>query len=437
MLGSGGIVPTSIVVHSKKAGVLCYGMAGGSIYKSVDGGATWSPTRFGSGSNKPVRLHLSPVDPEVIYAGTENDLLISNDFGSSWKSIAGTLPRVATSIAVGNANGALVLYAFGEGIGLSTSEDNGYSWSVKQPRIGASTVSAIVGSKTGNQIQAVVGASVHHWNRRTGIWTSRSNGLTGGTIASITLNLDSAAQGFVATPAGIYNTSDDGATWTAIPHQLRGRQVDLISAHTIFSTRMLATSGNEVFASTNSGRTWVPIKPLNERCSVTSFTYSPRDAGFVLGATRESGVLLSTDGGLSWQATRYGLADAWLSAITLDEKDKSLLYAWTPEGKGYRSTNKGVVWDRYSPPWQQGKSVRIVFDRFKPSEVFALVDGRELYYSHSGGGTWFTIPVRSIGDSVTALYWNSSSATLYAGVQDAGVYRLEVGEFLRKKFAGE
>jgi photosystem II stability/assembly factor-like uncharacterized protein len=437
MIGSGGIVPTSIVAHPQRAGVICYGMEGGSIYKTIDGGETWSPTRFGAGSDSPVQIISSPLDPEVLLAGTENDILQSKDFGSSWTSIGGTLPHVATALAVGRTHNDLLLIAYGEGLGLCRSEDTGKSWGTDQPRLGGSTVSELHGSRSGNQLLGVVGSSVHVWDANSRLWASRSNGLIGGTIASLALSPDTIAISSVATPSGIFGTTNGGATWSAIQNQLRGRSVELISSHTIFTTRILAASNNEVFASTNGGLTWAPTKPLNDRCRITWFTYSPVDAGFVIGATKESGVRISTDGGMSWQPSSYGLGDASIARVTLDDKDRSTLYAWTPEGNGFRSTNKGIVWDRYSPPWPQGSNVRLVFDRFKPSEVVALVDCNELYVSVSGGGTWFAVPITPVSGTVTALYWNSASATLYAGVQNTGVYRLVLKEYLRKRFEGE
>ena len=128
IIGSGGIAPTSIVVNSKTPGTLCFGMEAGSIYKSIDGGQTWSPTHFGSGSNKPVNLIVHPTNPEILYAGTENDVLVSMDFGTTWKSIANELPHVASTIAIAPGVPDPILYAFGEGIGLRRTSNNGYSW---------------------------------------------------------------------------------------------------------------------------------------------------------------------------------------------------------------------------------------------------------------------------------------------------------------------
>lgn len=434
IVGSGGVTPTSIALNAKSSGVVCFGMEAGAIYKSTDAGQTWSPTRFGTGSNKPVQLKAHPGDPEVLYAGTENDVLVSSDFGTTWKSIAGNLPHVATSIAVAQAESVPVLYAYGEGIGLSRSGDNGSSWISSEARLGGSTVSAIEGSRRGDVVYAAAGASVHRWNSQRRTWRSASNGLSGGTISCIALDADSSSMVYGATPTGIFKTTDAGASWTAGSAQMRGKPITLIATHPNFKTRILLESETEIFVSTDRGSTWSPAKPLSGRYHVHKFTFSNSDAGFVLGGTMSNGVLISSNGGISWESNRYGLESNDVNAVTLDEKDKRTLFAWTAQGGGFRSTDKGLVWNRYSPPWQSGERVNVVFDRYNPTEVIALVGLNRLYYSPSGGATWFPIPVKPLDGDVSSVYWNSETATLYVGLKQAGVYRVSLKEYLRKLF---
>ncbi len=434
IVGSGGVAPTSIVLNARSSGVVCFGMEAGAIYKSTDAGETWSPSRFGTGSNKPVQLVIHPGDPEVLYAGTENDVLVSSDFGTTWKSIAGNIPHVATSIAVAQAEPVPVLYAYGEGIGLSRSSDNGSSWISSEAHLGGSTVSVIEGSRRGDVVYAVAGASVHRWNLQRGMWGSASNGLSGGTISCIALDADSSSTVYAATPTGIFRTTDAGTSWAAGSAQMRGKPITLIATHPNFKTRILLESETALFISTDRGSTWDPAKPLSGRYYIHGFTFSNSDAGFVLGGTRGNGVLISSNGGISWGSNRYGLESNDVNAVTLDEKDRQTLFAWTAQGGGFRSTDMGLVWNRYSPPWQPGEKVSIVFDRYNPTEIVALVGLNRLYYSLSGGATWFPIPVKPLDGDVSSVYWNSETAILYVGLQHAGVFRVSLKEYLRKLF---
>ena len=434
VVGTGGITPTSIALNSRSSNIVCFGMEAGAIYRSADGGRTWSPTRFGTGSNRPVQLVTHPQDPDVLYAGTENDVLISSDFGTTWKSIAGNLPHVATSIAIARGDPAPILYAYGEGIGLSRSSDNGSSWVSSEAHLGGSTVTAIEGNRRGDVVYAVAGASVHRWTVQRAGWRSVSNGLSGGTISSIALDADSSGIVYAATPTGIFQTTDVGLSWNAGSPQMRGKPISLVTTHTTYKTRMLLESEREIFVSTDKGSTWNPTRPLNGRYRVRRFTFSNSDAGFVLGGTMASGVLISANGGLSWEANRYGLEANDISAVTLDESDRRTLFAWTGQGGGFRTTDKGVVWNRYSPPWKPDEKATIVFDRYNPTEVVALVGRDALYYSPSGGATWFPIPIKPLEGESSSVYWNSETAALFVGLRQAGIYRVSLKEYLRKLF---
>ena len=433
ILGTGGITPTSIVIHPRSPGTICFGMEAGNIYRTDDGGITWSPTHVGTGGSHPVSLVGDPGNIENIYAGTESDLLISTDFGASWTSISKGLPRIGTSIAVSPGRPDPVLFAYGEGIGLMRSTDQGSSWLPRQAQLGGSTVTVMAGDERGSVLYAAAGTSVHRWSPPAHTWTPASKELTGGPITSLTVGADSASIVHVATATGILSTRDSGNTWTTGVHQLRGRRASFISAHPIFVTRILANAEDEMLVSTDRGSTWSPTKPVTARYHVLSFTYSPNDAGLVFGAATKGGVIVSTDGGLSWEKSGYGLPSVDVDAVTLDDKDRQTLYAWTDTGEGYRSTNKGLVWDRYSPPWHKGGQIRIVFDRAIPSEVIALAG--TIYYSRSGGGTWFAIPADTLQGEITSAYWNSQTATLYAGIRHVGVYRLVLREYLKRLFS--
>jgi photosystem II stability/assembly factor-like uncharacterized protein len=218
---------------------------------------------------------------------------------------------------------------------------------------------------------------------------------------------------------------------------MRGRTVRMIATHPVLKSRLLLLSERELFVSTDRGVTWNLTKPLEEKHMLRSLTFSNTDAGFVVGATSGRGAILSTNGGLSWEWSQYGLEGNDLVAVTFDETDRQTLYAWTDKGSGFRSTNKGVVWDRYTPPWQAGQRVLLVFDQRKPSEVVALGGTGRLYYSRSGGGTWFSIPVIPMEGEIVSAAWNSQSASLYVGIKSIGVYKMVIAGYLKDLFGEE
>ncbi len=105
----------------------------------------------------------------------------------------------------------------------------------------------------------------------------------------------------------------------------------------------------------------------------------PTDASVVYAATGNTASVISHDGGITWEPSRYGISSRSINVITLDDQDPSIAYAWTPEGESFRSTNAGLEWNRYAPPWNPGDSVVLAVDRFMPSSAVAMVKNRQLY----------------------------------------------------------
>ncbi len=67
---------------------------GVGVWKSIDGGQTWSPSSSGMSPNGRIELSVSPVDTNTVYASVEgtksgaaSDLYYSRDAGETWKLI--------------------------------------------------------------------------------------------------------------------------------------------------------------------------------------------------------------------------------------------------------------------------------------------------------------------------------------------------------------
>jgi hypothetical protein len=70
---------------------IVYAGGDGGIYKSVDGGATWSPAVLLT--TPVIALAVDPAAPSTVYAGTfDQGVLKSSDDGASWAPAATGLP---------------------------------------------------------------------------------------------------------------------------------------------------------------------------------------------------------------------------------------------------------------------------------------------------------------------------------------------------------
>jgi photosystem II stability/assembly factor-like uncharacterized protein len=150
------------------------------------------------------------------------------------------------------------------------------------------------------------------------------------------------------------------------------------------------------------------------------------NAGIMHAATSDKGVMGSEDAGLTWETNRYGIRSANILGITRDRKDDRLMYCFTAEGDGYRSTNRGMEWDVYAPPWKPGDRIVLWIEREAPHRAIALANGRELYTTTSAGKTWKTLVVESLPAEVEAITYASAESALYAGTRGRGVFRLSL-----------
>ena len=192
---------------------------GNGIYRSDDGGATWSmtagpPPEYGYG------LAVDPTDPGVVYAGGNGKLMKTADGGGTWTDITGTMPHAWFMDVVVDPTSHLTVYAASQGGGVFKSTDGGGTWNK---------------ISTGLPQQVVNMLLLDPWAHTT---------LYAGTASS-----------------GLYMTSDGGATWTPSSGspQYFSWGGGLVADPGTPGTLYAAARGNDVFKSTDGGTTWQAI----------------------------------------------------------------------------------------------------------------------------------------------------------------------------------
>ena len=193
----------------------------------------------------------------------------------------------------------------------------------------------------------------------------------------------------------VYRTTDGGAAWTDVTGPLPDRHpldlaVDPLDPSTVYVGYGGYGTGH-VFKSTDAGGSWSDITGTLPDIPVTALLVDPANSSVVyLGS--DIGVIISTNGGGTWEPLNDGLPEALLVS------DLSM----TPSNRTLRaSTHGNSVWERKMPTglpslagvvptggelWEVG-SVRTI------SWAQTLLNTVSIDYSTDDGVTW--IPVAS------------------------------------------
>ncbi|MEW5918233.1 MAG: glycosyl hydrolase, partial [Gemmatimonadota bacterium] len=136
----------SLAVHPDNFGVIYVGTASGGLWKTVNGGATWTPLMDREGSYSIGWVTLDPKNPNVVWVGTGernsqrsvaygDGVYKSEDGGRSWKNVGLKNSEHIGRIVVHPTNSDIVyvaaqgpLWSSGGDRGLYKTSDGGKTW---------------------------------------------------------------------------------------------------------------------------------------------------------------------------------------------------------------------------------------------------------------------------------------------------------------------
>lgn len=341
------------------------------------GAAPGSPSH---GSGIITTLAIDPRTPSTLYAGTcDRGMFKSTDGGASW-SVTGltniyifTLaidPQTPTTLYVGAAphdcTGAFIGEWYQAAVYKST--DGGTTWTATG-LAWATVISLAIDPKTPTTLYA--------GTYYQGVFKSTDGGATwsgGGPIIVSALAIDPvspttvyAASDFVyeegfAWHGGVFKSTDGGTTWNLTGLTSGGfptLAIDPLTPTTLY-VGGLSSEGKGVLRSTDGGATWSPTG-LKNSLLVGVLAIDPRTTTTLYagtGGVPYSGVLKSMDGGATWSEVNAGLTDVVLAsgffpnvpALAIEpltpttDPDRPLsLYAGTEIGV-FKSTDGGATW---------------------------------------------------------------------------------------------
>ena len=241
-------------------------------------------------------------------------------------------------------------------------------------------------------------------------WTS------GGPYGGVFYSLDASASNprivYAAGLYGVFRSDDNGSTWRNVSDGTGTARrlivvdpVDPATAYAIstgdFRFAYRTTDGGATWTAMNTGTRWTNtliIDPANPQT-----LYASADCGFYLEPLFEgSGIVKSTDGGLTWRQAMAGIGApvVWSSCITglsLDPANPSHLFA--------RAQFSGAAWESFdgAQTWVLAKEAvptsEVVIDPYQPSVRYGT-NGRTVLRSDDGGVHWTAQPGTGLPSAV-------------------------------------
>lgn len=249
LLGPGNIGGRirAVVVHPTTPTTMWVSSVGGGVWKTTNGGSTWSALPDLPGVIAVSCLALSPSDPNTLYAGTGEECFFDNVEGSS--------------------NSAVMV-----GAGMFKSTDGGTSW-VRLPATTTPNWNAISRIAIDPNNAATMLASTI-----SGVWRSTDAGATWSqrtTVKALDVKIDpnDSTKCVAGRGDGVAQySSDGGLTWTNAPAFAGATRIELGYAKSAPGTVYASVAASDilkVWRSTNGGQTWAQQTTAN-----TIATYS-------------------------------------------------------------------------------------------------------------------------------------------------------------------
>ena len=427
---------TTLVINPANPSTLYAGTGDGGVCKSIDGAASWSAANTGLADNALIMaLAIDPTTPSTLYVGTYGfGIFKSIDGGGSWSPVSSGLSGYIVDIAISSTNSS-TLYAGTMYSGVFKSTDGGATWSTANTGLTVPYINALAISPTNSSVIYAAtyqgSAGVFKSSDGGANWSPASTGLTSTSIKALAVDPTNPFIVYAGTAGEVFKTINGGGTWSPSSTGVRNTWVSSLTIDpTNPSTVYWGTAGVGVLKSSDGGGSWSTANTGIENASVTAVALAPTAPSTLYAGISRNGIFKSSDGSLSWTAAGTGLPAVDVTALAVDPTNPAILYAGTGGSGVFKSGNGGGSWEALGTgPGDFFKYVRTVaIDPTSPGTIYTGTDGGGVFKSTDGGGTWSPSTTGLTDLRVRVLAIDPADAsTLYAVTIGSGVFKSSNG----------
>jgi photosystem II stability/assembly factor-like uncharacterized protein len=342
---------------------------GGGNFLSQDGGANWVNASKGYTGALMHQVVVTANDPAHIYASARSGIFSSSDGGQTWSGMSRGVARAMEghAIAVDPQDPSHLIAVIGDaGPVPKVSNDGGQSWQEAKPELGQ--------------------GSFFEWGAMRKVVFSPTQP---GRVIGIQGEVDCIYQLSCSAGHGVIFSEDGGAHW-ALSNLIEG-----VGTEVAFGPKgnaYVAIEPGDLYRSTDGGETWellvrnltsgIELQDSDPALSgpvLTSLAVDPQNPDRLYAGFTRGGVMVSEDGGASWQASSSGMVpEASIMDLVTDRANPGVVYAAALDSGVYRSTDGGETWLAIN----DGLLTRAA------KSLALSADGRVLYLATEGGGVF-------------------------------------------------
>jgi photosystem II stability/assembly factor-like uncharacterized protein len=421
------------------------------LFRSTDGGVTWSESNSGLATSMLHRLAFAASDPAVVYLSTHEGVYRSGDAGQTWTYRSTGLPYLFVNAIAVDPTDADIVYVgtaaevntthtkhynpgMHEGQNLYKTTDGGRTWfpsgdNIYERKVTQMSTHPLVpyvlwaGGESGRggfattdagESWAVSPSTTAHypmvyafshslptemyltaWSHHDELVKSTDGGAS---WFGLTLNV-AAGIGEATRAAGLWDETDPKYHLHGLAVAPSDPSIVYVgSVHdTMYPDVNFTLFGIHIFRSDDGGATFVERDigfPIQSISSVNVIVVHPDNPDIVYAMTtmHESdnalGIFKSVDGGLAWASVNDGL-DLRTNDLQMDAVDPDTLYAAT-EGGVYKTTDAAAAWSRTSDGIPEQPVIDLAIDPVNPLVLYAITPD-DLYRTKDGGGHWYPV----------------------------------------------
>lgn len=313
----------SLVADPALPGVFWAGTAHGGIYRSADGGESWTSPSGGAPfpGYAVTSLATDPARPGAVWAGltgvVRGGLLVrSTDLGRTFEVVRRWDDRAGARVVAVSGRGRKTVGVGGDW-GVELSDDDGVTWRPSAPPLDPGSGVSFLAFDPVLTGVLYCGSFRHPFRSLDGglTWLRIANGMVEDTeVFAIDFSPSDPNDFWAATCGWVYRTTDGASNWTRYREGLADRRSQAVRVDPRDPNRILVGTTGGLFESRDRGKTF---RRISADVVVNAIVFDPRDAARLIVGTEAEGVLRSEDGGVTLTESNRGLSEARVSAVAV------------------------------------------------------------------------------------------------------------------------